>query len=562
MDNNEIPARGGDGASGHARVLENIAHGAPLEETLDDLALLMGNNAAGFVCGICVLAPEANIITGCFGPGLPETCRKACIGLSLDSAESSPCAAAVCGEETVVAGDIVTDPRWGGTAWRSLVLDHGFQSCHATIIRGSNGGILGTLSLYARNRLENAPVSFGRTAAYLAGIAIERHRQETAFHESETRLQLAVGAARLGLWDWEIGGRVTFSPEHNRMFGLEPGTREGTYQMVMEHIHPDDRPLVEKAVSAALAGREDCKVEFRTVGGDGVIRWVAAHGRPRYDRETGHAKNMIGMVCEITERKQAEDRLRGKEVELSAALAAAEFARKEAEMADSAKDRFLAVLSHELRTPLTPVLMAVSYLGKDASLPPQVRDSLQMIQRNINLEARLIEDLLDLTRISGNKMELHVGAMDLDTAVREALDFCNEDAGAKNHRLHVDLAAVHSRIIGDPERLRQAFWNILKNAVKFTRAGGEISIRSRNEGPRVLVEITDSGIGIPSSALPWIFSPFEQGGENVMREFGGLGLGLAISKAIIDAHHGTLEVFSEGEDRGVTFVAGFACETP
>jgi len=254
----------------------------------------------------------------------------------------------------------------------------------------------------------------------------------------------------------------------------------------------------------------------------------------------------------------ATGRPRPREESLTTALAAAELARKEAEAANGAKDRLLAVLGHELRAPLTPVLMAATHLGKDEKLPAHVRDAMRMIQRNIQMEARLIEDLLDLTRLARDKMELHVEPMDLHSAVREALEICQEEIGTKKHRVQADLAAIDSRITGDPGRLRQVFWNIIRNAVKFTREGGEIRIRSRNDGPRILVEITASGI--PSSVLPWIFNPLEQDDEGLLREFGGLGLGLAVSQAVISAHHGILEAFGDGQNPGVTFVVGLTSD--
>lgn len=377
--------------------------------------------------------------------------------------------------------------------------------------------------------------------------------------ESESRSRLAMQAAGLGFWDWNWGGRLALSPELNRMFGLDENLREGPPDIVLARLHPDDRPLVNRALERALGEKVDFESEFRTVSPGGKLRWVAAHGRVYYG-EDGHPVRMIGMVRDITERKGFEEQVRRQQHELRGALAAAELAREVAESANRAKDQFLAVLSHELRTPLTPVLMAVSFLGRDKNITPQMRDALQMIQRNIQIEARLIEDLLDLTRIARNKLELQKEPMDLHVAIRQAVEVCAADIEGRRHRLEVSLRAEQSHVSGDVARLQQVFWNIIKNAVKFTPDGGLIHIASRNEGTKIIVEISDSGMGIPAEALPRIFKPFEQGNQRAVREAGGLGLGLAISKATIEGHQGALVARSGGQNEGATFVVILAID--
>jgi PAS domain S-box-containing protein len=233
---------------------------------------------------------------------------------------------------------------------------------------------------------------------------------------------------------------------------------------------------------------------------------------------------------------------------------AAQLARDEAEAASRAKDQFLAVLSHELRTPLTPVLMSVFTLQADESIPPKVRSVMEMIQRNIQLEARLIEDLLDLSRITHNKVELQLADIDLHEVVQSAVDVCHGDIDGKQQKLVVELEARHHFVRGDAARLQQVFWNLLKNAAKFTPQGGRVSLQSYNYKGAVRIDVTDSGMGIDKHLLPKIFTPFEQGGgKSFSAQFGGLGLGLAISKATIDAHGGRLSAHSEGKNNGAVF---------
>jgi signal transduction histidine kinase/CheY-like chemotaxis protein len=224
-----------------------------------------------------------------------------------------------------------------------------------------------------------------------------------------------------------------------------------------------------------------------------------------------------------------------------------------AEEASEAKDRFLATLSHELRTPLTPVLAIVSRLEEDERARG-FKDDLARIRRNVELEARLIDDLLDLTRVARGKLELHPEVADARRMVEHTLQICCEQATASGRlRVVTDLAAGDHRIWADPSRITQILWNLLNNAAKFTPDGGTITVRSwREEGPTLVLEVGDTGIGIEPGLLPHIFGAFEQVHAR-SRRIGGLGLGLAISRAIAEMHGGSLTGRSEGRDRGATF---------
>jgi signal transduction histidine kinase/DNA-binding response OmpR family regulator len=232
----------------------------------------------------------------------------------------------------------------------------------------------------------------------------------------------------------------------------------------------------------------------------------------------------------------------------------AQKARAESDRANRAKDSFLAMLSHELRTPLTPVLTSVVGLEQSQDLSEEMRASLQMIRRNVELEARLIDDLLDLTRISKGKVQLNLAEVDAHLLLRSALEICQADIEKKNLVLRTEFAAEKVALEADPARLQQIFWNLIKNAVKFTPKGGGLEIRTENRDGELRVEVADTGIGIDAETLPKIFNAFEQGERS---QFGGLGLGLAISKALVETHHGKLIAESEGRDKGSRFTAIF-----
>jgi len=229
----------------------------------------------------------------------------------------------------------------------------------------------------------------------------------------------------------------------------------------------------------------------------------------------------------------------------------------ELRVANQAKDRFLAVLSHELRTPLTPVLLSVSELLDDPKTPDDFRPALSMIRRQIEIEVRLVDDLLDVTRIAHGKMRLNRETVDAHASIRQCLDDCRGDLDA--FQLTVDLSAAAHHVDADPVRLQQVLWNLLKNAAKFTPAGGTIAIRSDNQpGQRVALSVSDNGIGIAPEDLSRIFHAFEQGDAGRGRRFGGLGLGLAISRSVVEAHGGRLVASSDGRDRGATFTMDLA----
>ncbi len=225
----------------------------------------------------------------------------------------------------------------------------------------------------------------------------------------------------------------------------------------------------------------------------------------------------------------------------------------EAEAANNAKDQFLAVLSHELRTPLAPVLTTVTALLAEPGLGADLRNSLEIIRRNTELEVRLIDDLLDLTRVAKGKMPLSFATVDAHALVRQTLEICQSDIYRKGLNVTLRLDATEHQVRADPARLHQVLWNLVKNAIKFTPEGGRLELASTNEGRQFRIDVTDSGIGIEPQFLDRIFDAFEQTGGAVTRRFGGLGLGLAIAKALVQAHDGKLVARSAGMGEGATF---------
>jgi signal transduction histidine kinase/ActR/RegA family two-component response regulator len=275
-------------------------------------------------------------------------------------------------------------------------------------------------------------------------------------------------------------------------------------------------------------------------------------GLRQHELRTEAEKTNTQSKGEIAERIVTEGALRDVNDQLRLATLAAERANK-------AKDDFLAALSHELRTPLTPVLIAAAALREDKRLAPEIREQLGMIERNVALEARLIDDLLDLTKISHGKLHLRSEACDAHSLIGLAIEIVREDAREKEIAIERVFTAEHSGLIADPARFQQVVWNLLRNAVKFTPRGGKISIRTTDEntakaGTWLRIEVADTGIGIDPAGLEQIFLPFDQGGLTGDHRFGGVGLGLAIARAVVQLHGGRITAESPGTNQGATFV--------
>ncbi|MGF6777514.1 response regulator [Paraburkholderia sp. GAS334] len=311
-------------------------------------------------------------------------------------------------------------------------------------------------------------------------------------------------------------------------------------------VHPDDREEIRQTwLKAVRSGATDYRHELRIRRHDGAYRWFAARIVAVQDPD-GSVSKWFGSCTDIHPQREAiEERER--------LLASAQTARQVAEEANRAKDRFLAMLSHELRTPLTPVLAGARVLEMTPDLPESARAGVRMILRNVELEARLIDDLLDLTRVANGKLRLSLETVDVHDVIDSVLELFRSEIQIKQQDVHVDKAAQHHYVLADRARLQQMLWNLIRNAAKFTPDGGHIYVRTRDERMQIQIFIEDTGIGIEPEQIGKLFNAFEQGSQNMTRQFGGLGLGLAITKALTDVHGGTVTAKSPGAHCGATF---------
>lgn len=299
-----------------------------------------------------------------------------------------------------------------------------------------------------------------------------------------------------------------------------------------------DRDALDEMLARLQRGESLYNFPARLLCKDGQIRHVLVNSSAHF--ENGQFAHTRCFTRDITEQWHAQQRL----LEAKAA----------AEKANQAKDQFLAVVSHELRTPLTPVLLAIGKMESEPNLPPALHRDLAMIRRNIAMETRIIDDLLDLSRVANGKMALHRQEVDIHALIRNVVEMVAADAKANSLLIETDLLARNARANADSARLHQALWNLLKNAIKFTPADGRITIQTRDIAPgRLAITVRDTGIGIAPRSLPLIFNAFDQGDQGASRQFGGLGLGLAITKAIVEMHDGTITAQSDGPGQGACF---------
>ena len=361
----------------------------------------------------------------------------------------------------------------------------------------------------------------------------DRRRADEAIRESELRYRTLTEAGDQMMWVNDAEGRTTYvNRKVEELFGPQDLPR---FTPAMAVIHPDDREPAAEIRRLAVARGIPYQAEYRVQMKDGRYRWMLARVVPVRD-ERGRVVSWIGSAADVHDLKSAQEELQR--------------ARDEAEAASRAKDQFLAALSHELRTPLTPVLAISSSLERRTDLPAGTRKQIQIVRRNAELEARLIDDLLDLTRIAKGKLQLEVEPVDLAEALDDVVEICLPEAAAKGLVLERDGSGRGKFVEADPARLRQILWNLVKNAIKFTPERGRISLRTvETPTGRIAVEVSDTGVGIEPSAIGRIFRPFEQAD----RRSGGLGLGLAISNALVEAQGGTLTAASGGPGRGATF---------
>ncbi len=362
--------------------------------------------------------------------------------------------------------------------------------------------------------------------------------EERDADRANQRLAAIVSSADFAMVVESVNNVITdWNPGAESLFGFSAAEMVGR---TMASLAPPGAPDPSPALTAELiAGRRVAEFDALSATKDGRRLDIVVTLSPIRD-EDGTVIGISRLIRDVTERRRQSREILE--------------ARRRAEEASAAKDRFLATLSHELRTPLTPVMASVHRLERRPDLGAGMAESLAMIRRNVELEARLIDDLLDLTRITRGKVSLDRAPLDLHAVLSSVVQSARSEFLQKGVSLSTDLAAADHNSFGDGGRLQQVFWNILKNAAKFTPQGGRVTVRSENPASgRIRVAVTDTGRGIRPDSLSRIFEAFDQGDVTAVRRAEGLGLGLAIARSLVEMHGGTISAASAGEGMGATF---------
>jgi PAS domain S-box-containing protein len=409
------------------------------------------------------------------------------------------------------------------------------------------GELLGALTLFmARSgrRFDEADLAFAEEMAMLAAPVVvnvgllERQRAaEAALRASEERLRLAVDAGGIGIWDWNVpANKVTWTDRVYELHGLAHGDFGGRVEDFSALIHPDDQRQVQDLIGQALRESDSYTAEFRTIRPDGQIRWLATRAHLYRDAQ-GRVLRMVGATHDVTDRVQL--------------LAAERAAKAEAESASRAKDAFLAMLGHELRNPLAPIVTALQLMELRGDTATRYEQS--VIARQVDHLSRLVDDLLDISRIAQGKVELRMERLDLRSVLEKAMELALPLLEKNALAVDVALPPMPIHVTGDAVRLTQVFGNLLSNAAKFTQEHGHIQLSAGMAGGEAVVAVEDNGAGIAPDLLPHVFDLFVQAPQRIDRRAGGLGLGLTIARTLTELHGGTISACSEGEGKGSRF---------
>ena len=370
-----------------------------------------------------------------------------------------------------------------------------------------------------------------RLVSVMADVTEAKQVEEKLRVERE-RLRLALGAGRMGAFELDIGtDSLWWSPETFDLFGVDMSSYVPTRESVLDFLDPEDSAEFVKRRAHAIASGKPFLDEFRIRRPDGSKVWIGYQGRAEYGAD-GQPLRTLGIVMDISERKHVEQILRD---------------------ADQQKDDFIATLSHELRNPLAPIRNAIDILRHIPPTDPRVAWCHGVIGRQADQMARLLEDLLDVSRLSRTQLTLRVERLELAVVVRNAIEIAQPVIEAAGHELVVSVPDEKVLLDGDLTRLAQVFSNVLINSAKYTPANGSISLRALREGDQIAVRVKDTGIGIAEEHLGRIFKMFGQVESALNRAQGGQGIGLALARGLVELHGGTIRASSEGLGKGSEF---------
>jgi PAS domain S-box-containing protein len=515
--------------------LNSVQVGLGIERA--SLRLFDANGAMPFVAW-AGLSEEYRLNVGGFAPWLPtET-----------------------GAAPILASDIATDPLFSSVA--PMILREGIRALAFFPLQFGDR-LLGKFSLYYREPHEFTAVEIA-TAEQVADrvvFALEHHRISVALEEqlvserelrrraeqeaaqrqdSENQLHVAIAAGRMGAWNWDIAtGLVRWSEQLERMHGVAPGAFMGTLDEVLSFVHPHDLERFTGNLQGVLSSpTREYELEYRIIRPDGACRWLATLGRVLVDSDNAPVQ-MVGVCSDVTEARRIGEA---------------------ASAADRRKDDFLATLAHELRNPLAAVRTRVAVIKRDTHNHAVVVESCDVLERQLRHLTRLVDDLLHVADFTRHGLPLEKSLVEFTSVVTAALEQGRPLVEEAGHSLSVQLPAEPIMLDADADRLVQVLMNLLTNAVKYTPHGGTIELVAAREGNDVRFSVRDNGLGIPTDRLESVFEMFGQLDRSLETGHKGLGIGLALCRAIVTMHGGRINAQSNGLGTGSTFSVWLPCE--
>jgi PAS domain S-box-containing protein len=377
-------------------------------------------------------------------------------------------------------------------------------------------------------------------AAKVARDFTEQRKAEASLRDTTERLRLALEAGNMGSWEWNSrSNSVIWSSSLETIYGLAPGNFPGTLEAALSYIDPSDRQMVQSALKESIDDGSDLLIEYRIKRDDGSRRWIEARGR-KIEQSDGDDVRLVGVCADITDRRNTEDSLR---------LIAAELSE-----ADRRKNEFLAMLAHELRNPLAPIRNALQIMKLSGEGGVRLHSAANMMERQVGQLVRLVDDLLDVSRISRGKIELRLDRVDLAGILEQSIEAARPSCETGDVALNLYMPDEPVYLRGDAARLTQLIGNLLNNGCKFTERGGRIDVTVERDRGLAVISVKDTGIGIAPEQIDSIFDMFVQADTSLERTASGLGIGLTLVKNLTEMHGGSVEARSEGIGRGSEFI--------
>jgi two-component system CheB/CheR fusion protein len=414
-------------------------------------------------------------------------------------------------------------------------------------------------------RVATRTAELARTNQALRGSIAEHQETLQQLRRRDVQFAEAQRIGHIGSWEWNTAtDAVTWSDELYRLYGLEPQSLAITFAGFLHRVHPEDRDLVRTTVGRAFAQGAAFGMDHRTVWPDGSVHWL--HGQGRVVKVEGAPVLMSGTSQDITRRKENEEVLRNAKEALEARVTERTHELAEAnralQLANRTKDEFLATLAHELRNPLAPIRNAVEIMKSYEEGLSGFARLRAILERQVENMVRLIDELLDISRVERGKIVLQTRRIDVSECVRRAIETCGPMLRENGHMLQTSIPEGTIPVTGDPLRLEQVLVNLLMNAIKYTPHGGSIRIAVEQIGDSAVLRVRDSGVGIDTNLLDRVFDLFVQGQQGLDRSRGGLGIGLTLVRKLVELHGGSVHAWSEGSGKGSEFVISLPLAAP